>query len=153
MTTSKGTTVIDWVRAAQLVAEDRSSAEIVEITGCSASDLGQRRQDPVFSRLAELERERGADRQADLRDRLSRVVTDALIDEMEGDTRNMRVVMWMADRLQILKPTVDGQMTDALQRLIAGLSPGKRDAFEGMARRGAANDDTPSRQDDPKRAA
>ncbi|WGF89660.1 hypothetical protein [Marinivivus vitaminiproducens] len=155
MSTLQGTAGVDWVRAAQMLAADRLQSDIVAMTGCTDESLSRRLGDPVFSRLVELERERGANRQGELHDRLSQVVTDALIGEMQGETRNVRVMMWMADRLQILKPTIDGQMTDALQRLIGGLGPVKRQAYDGMMRNAAANDDMRllSNDGDPKKVA
>jgi len=124
---------IDWRLAAGLLARGRPVAAVVREAGCSARQLSRRRhQDPVFQRWveearqaqAQAERERG--RIGDLR----RVVQEAI--EAEVRSGNVRVILWLADRLKLITPPSARTPEQELQDILGALSPAELNEFESL---------------------
>jgi hypothetical protein len=95
--------VIDWHRAAELLAQGITTAEVATRVGCSRGALARRRRhDPVFqtwmARCREDAAEPDSQRLADLRPTLQQAIEKEVLDG------NVRVVLWLADRLKLITP-------------------------------------------------
>jgi hypothetical protein len=92
--------VIDWHRAAELLAQGMTTADVATRVGCSCGALARRRKhDPVFqswmARCREAVTEPDRRPLADLSPNLH----DAIEKEVRGG--NVRVILWLADRLKL----------------------------------------------------
>ena len=92
------TTRIDWPRVAALLAEGRTTAEVARAVGCSRQHVWRlmRRSRRLQGAIADAEGLVGADANGRLAG-LRPAVAEALAREL-GDG-NVRVVLWLADRL------------------------------------------------------
>ncbi len=124
---------IDWRRVAGLVARDLPLATVIQEGGCSARQLSRKRNhDAVFQRWVEelrqatVERERERDRIGDLR----RVVQDAI--EAEVRNGNVRVILWLADRLKLITPPSARTPEQELRDILGALSPAELQEFESL---------------------
>ena len=101
--------VIDWHQAAQLLAQGMTTADVASRVGCSRGALGRkRRHDTVFQSWMAGCRDAAAAADspplADLRHTLQKAI------ENEVGDGNVRVILWLADRLKLVTPP-DGQTT------------------------------------------
>lgn len=123
--------VIDWRMAAELLARGLSVAETARQIGCSRSQLSRRRNhDAVFQSWIEdcqislppvRERKIGS-----LRQRLH----DAIDAEVQGG--NVRVILWLADRLKLVTPDKKQKSTSSLDELLRSMSEQDIREFESL---------------------
>ena len=118
----------DWRRAAQLLAYGEGLAAVAEKLGCSRSQLSRKRNhDPLFQDLIEEFRQMGPEeRMARLRHNVRRAIDLAVAGN------NVRVVLWLADRLNLLTPPSERTPGQELQDLVNGLSPEELREFESL---------------------
>jgi hypothetical protein len=118
----------DWRLAAQLLANGEPLALVARTLDCSRSQLSHKRNhDPLFQDLIEEFRQMGPEeRLARLRHNVRRALDRAVA----GD--NVRVVLWLADRLRLITPPNESTPTEELQGLLNGLSEEERHEFESL---------------------
>lgn len=120
---------IDWRKAAELLAHGRADGEVAADVGCSRRHLARkRRHDAVFrgwiEELRQAARERA--RIGDLRS----VVQQAI--EAEVRNGNVRVILWLADRLKLITPPSERTPEQELRELLGGLSTAELREFESL---------------------
>ncbi|MEM7042445.1 MAG: helix-turn-helix domain-containing protein [Pseudomonadota bacterium] len=123
--------VIDWRMAAELLARGLSVAEAARQIGCSRSQLSRRRNhDAVFRSWIEAceinlppVRERKI---SSLRQRLH----DAIDTEVQSG--NVRVILWLADRLKLVSPSDKEKSTTALDDLLGAMTDQDIKEFENL---------------------
>jgi len=121
---------IDWRRAAELLAQGFTVTETARQLGCSRSSLSRRRKrDPGFQQLIEEQRAL-AHRQGERIDGLRRVLTDAI--EQEVRNGNVRVILWLADRLKLVTPVDERTPENELRSLLGSLGPDELREFEDL---------------------
>lgn len=123
--------VIDWHRGAELLAQGMSAAKAAACLGCSRSALDRRRKhDPVFqtwmARCRDAATEPDGRSLADLRLTLH----DAI--EKEVHAGNVRVILWLADRLKLVTPPSERTPDQELRQLLSGLTSEELCEFEGL---------------------
>jgi hypothetical protein len=123
--------VIDWHQAAALLAQGMTTAEAASRVGCSRAALGRRRRhDPVFqtwlARCRETTAAADDERLAELRPTLQAAI------EKEVSTGNVRVILWLADRLKLVNPPNERTPEHELRQLVAGLTSEELREFEGL---------------------
>jgi hypothetical protein len=118
----------DWRLAAQLLANGEPVAVVAKTLGCSRSQLSHKRNhDPLFQDLIEEFRRMGPEeRLARLRHSVHRAIDLAVANQ------NVRVVLWLADRLKLLTPPDERSPADELRELLSGLSPDELREFESL---------------------
>lgn len=123
--------VIDWHQAAELLAQGMTIADVARRLDCSRSALARRRRhDPVFqnwmARCREAAAEPGAQRLADLRLTLHQAI------ETEVRAGNVRVILWLADRLKLVTPPNERTPEQELRQILGGLTSEELREFEGL---------------------
>lgn len=118
----------DWRRAAQLLAYGESIAATAQQIGCSQSQLSRkRRRDPVFQAWIEDFRRMGPEeRLAWLRESVHRKI------EEEVSKGTVRVLLWLADRMNLVSPASERTPAQELKDLVNGLSPEELREFESL---------------------
>ena len=118
----------DWRRAAQLLAYGGGIAVTAKTLGCSRSQLSRKRNhDPVFQSWIEEFRRLGPDERLSL---LREAVHRAI--EKEVADSNVRVVLWLADRLNLMTPPSERTPSQELRELLNGLSQEELREFESL---------------------
>jgi transcriptional regulator with XRE-family HTH domain len=122
---------IDWRLAAELIARGLSLAAVARRVGCSRARLSRRRHhDPGFRRsieeLEEIAAERDRNRIVDLRLALHTAI------ETEVGKGNVRVIIWLADRLKLITPPSERTPQQELQAIVRSLSPDELREFESL---------------------
>jgi len=129
---------IDWSKAAWLTASGARAADIVRAVGCSRSQLHRRQQHcRLFGALVEqygrvlaaVDGRQGTNggRQGAGGQPLADTVREKL--EQEIIDGNVKVTMWLAERLRLFSPE-DKDGTDAtLRRLLESMTEAERQAF------------------------
>lgn len=123
--------VIDWRMAAELLARGLTIAEASRQVGCSRSQLSRRRNhDPLFQSWIEAceinlppVRER---KMSSLRQRLH----DAIDTEVQSG--NVRVILWLADRLKLVTPSDKENSPSELDDLLKAMSDQDLKEFESL---------------------
>jgi len=123
--------VIDWRMGAELLAQGLSVSEAAKQIGCTRSQLSRRRNhDQLFKDwIAESEMKSSAPREQrleSLRDRLH----DAIDAEVQNG--NVRVILWLADRLKLIRPPEEKQQTSPLEDLLRDMTEEDLKEFEGL---------------------
>jgi hypothetical protein len=123
--------VVDWHRAAELLAQHITIADVATRVGCSRGAVARRRKhDPVFQTWITRCREAGAEpddrKLTDLRPTLH----DAI--EKEVYAGNVRVVLWLADRLKLDTPPSEHTPGQELRQLLSGLTSEELCEFEEL---------------------
>jgi hypothetical protein len=120
----------DWRRAAELIARGDAVTAVAAEIGCSRSQLSRKRNhDPIFRSW--VEEFQGIDLSADDRmTRLRHAVHQAIENEVRGG--NVRVVLWLADRLNLVTPPSEGTPGQELQEILNGLSPAELREFQSL---------------------
>lgn len=123
--------VVDWRMAAELLARGLSIAEAARQVGCSRSQLSRRRNhDQVFQSWIDScefslppvrERKIGS-----LRQRLH----DAI--DAEVQSGNVRVILWLADRMKLVSPADKEKSTSALDDLLHAMTDQDIEEFESL---------------------
>ena len=121
---------VDWRLAARLLAQGNSPEEAASAVGCAASTLKRRlRQDPAFR--SEADDQRLAALPDHLRlEALRRQLHKAI--ESEVRQGNVRVILWLADRMKIIQPDKANTPEDELSSVIEEMSPDELIEFEGL---------------------
>ena len=120
---------IDWCEAARLAATGLPHREISERVGCSRSQLYRRMAGcALFKALvaayAAADRsEPTAEDVASIETRVRRKVVDEVA---EG---NVKVALWLAERLRLFTPDSEDSPEDTIQRLMESMTPLERAAF------------------------
>ena len=123
--------VVDWHQAAELLAQGMSTADVATRVGCSRGALARRRKhDPVFqtwiARCRETEAEPDTGRLVSLRLPLEAAI------EKEVCAGNVRVVLWLADRLKLVTPPSARTPDQELRQLLGGLTSEELREFEEL---------------------
>ena len=123
--------VVDWHRAAELLAQGMSTADVASRVGCSRSALARRRKhDAVFqtwtARCREDATEPDSPGLADLRPTLHRVI------EKEVKNGNVRVILWLADRLKLVTPPSERTPDQELRQILGSLTSEELREFEAL---------------------
>ena len=124
---------IDWRHAAELIARGRSLAAVAAQVGCSRNYLARKlRRDAEFqSWVAECARPAGeGEAQGHRLLRLRRTVYDAIENEVRAG--NVRVILWLADRLKLINPPDERTPEQELQAMLGGLSQDELEEFESL---------------------
>jgi hypothetical protein len=122
---------IDWQRAAEFLAQGMTSAEAAARVGCSRTTLERkRRTDATFqswiTRAAESDADPGVRRFEDLRPAIHKVIAH------EVGLGNVRVTLWLADRLKLVTPPSQQTPEQELRQLLAGLTMEELREFETL---------------------
>ncbi len=123
--------VVDWRAAAEMLARGLSVAETARQVGCSRSQLSRRRNhDELFKswiKTFETSLPPIAERRAgSLRERLHQAI-DA---EVQGG--NVRVILWLADRMKLVGPVDKKPAKSALDDLLRGMTEQDIVEFESL---------------------
>jgi len=122
---------IDWRQAAELLARGLTIATVARQLGCSRSQLSRKRNhDPVFQGWMEERQQRRAEPREDRMLGLRRVLQEAI--ESEVKNGNVRVILWLADRLQLVSPPGERTPEQELRALLGGLSADELNEFERL---------------------
>ena len=120
----------DWRRAAQMLARGDAVTAVAAEIGCSRSQLSRKRNhEPLFQSWVAEFQEGGLapdDRMARLRHAVHRAI------ENEVRSGNVRVVLWLADRLKLVTPPTEATPGQELQEILNGLSPEELREFQGL---------------------
>lgn len=122
---------VDWKRAARLLAGGLSITATAERVGCSRSRLSRRKNgDETFKSWLECHRG-GVEPEpqvglADLRDAVHRAI------EAEVQRGNVRVILWLADRMKLVSVVEQRAPADQLDRLLRDLSPSELVEFQSL---------------------
>jgi hypothetical protein len=122
---------IDWHRAAQLLAQGMSIADVATHVGCSRSALARRRKhDPIFQTWMA----RGGAAKAESDKRPLAELRQPLEDAIEKEVRdgNVRVVLWLADRLKLVTPPSELTSGQELRQILGGLTSEELREFESL---------------------
>jgi transposase-like protein len=123
--------VVDWRRGAELLAKGLSVSETARQIGCSRSQLSRRRNhDQLFQEwIADFNTASSAPREQrleSLRERLH----DAIDAEVQNG--NVRVILWLADRLKLISPPEERTPTSPLDDLLQGMTEDDLKVFESL---------------------
>jgi hypothetical protein len=122
---------IDWHQAAELLAGGMPMISVADRLGCSRSQLSRKRHhDPAFQRLIEDSKQTAAQRERDRIGELRLAVHAAI--ETEVGKGNVRVVLWLADRLKLITPPSERTPEQELREILSGLSPNELQEFESL---------------------
>lgn len=123
---------IDWPSAARLLAEGLPLGAVAERVGCSKRQLSHKRnRDPVFIGWVDAcktkpSKDLARDEFADLRRAVRRAI------EAEVRSGNVRVILWLADRLKLVVAPEERPPERQLDRLLEDLSPAELDEFHAL---------------------
>jgi hypothetical protein len=123
--------VIDWHHAAELLGQGLTIPAVAEQVGCAPATLARkRRQDPVLrDRLAGSHtpepRPEGS-RMPELRTPLQRAIAD------EVGVGNLRVILWLAERLKLVTPPSEHTPEQELRALLDSLTEEELREFESL---------------------
>lgn len=122
---------IDWRRGAELLASGCSLDATAERIGCARRSLARKlRDDPEFRARVEEQRPPPPADDGKRIAALRRVLHDAIEAEVRGG--NVRVILWLADRLKLVTPIDERTPEQELRDLLRGLSPDELREFEGL---------------------
>lgn len=121
---------IDWSHAARLTAKGVRPQEIMAAVGCSRSQLRRRQKScglfqALVARLRDTDQGGAGPLGPDLP--IDQVVRSHL--EQEICNGNIKVVLWLAERLRLFSPEANEATDDTLKRLLDSMTPDERSAF------------------------
>ena len=123
--------VVDWHQAAELLAQGLTIPAVAERVGCSCAALARRRKNDVVFQ-AWMTRCRTAAAEPDehpLAD-LSQTLRAAI--EKEVSAGNVRVILWLADRLKLVTPPSECTPERELRQILGGLTSEELSEFEEL---------------------
>jgi transcriptional regulator with XRE-family HTH domain len=123
--------VVDWHQAAELLAQGMTIAAVAERVGCSRAALARRRRDDAvfqtwMTRCRAAAAESDDERLADLRPTLQGAI------EKEVGAGNVRVILWLADRLKLVTPPSERTPAQELRQILGGLTSEELSEFEEL---------------------
>jgi len=122
---------IDWRRGAELLAQGCSLDATAERIGCAPRSLARKlRHDPEFRTWMEEQRPPPPADDGERIAGLRRVLHEAIEKEVRGG--NVRVILWLADRLKLVKPIDERTPEQELRDLLGGLSSDELREFEDL---------------------
>ena len=122
---------IDWRKAAELVAAGTPPGAIVSELGCSRRQLSRRlNHDTVFQGWIDAFTQAALERERSRIGELGRAVQSAI--EVEVKKGNVRVLLWLADRLKLITPPTEGTPEQELREILRGLSADELREFESL---------------------
>ncbi len=122
----------DWDEAARLLAAGLTPAEVARFVGVKPSQIRARLQRvKAFRDTVEEYRAAGRTHPAAAYEHLSRLVYVQL--EREVRAGNLRVLLWVADRLKLVRPLEADPARGELAGLLASLSPQEREELAGLS--------------------
>jgi transposase-like protein len=123
--------VIDWQRAAELLAGGMTIAAVAAQVGCSPTTLARkRRQEPLFRS--------GQDRCHQPRSEETDGQLGELCDSLQGTIAtevshgNLRVIMWLADRLKMVTPLSQSTPEEELRAIVGSLTTEELRDFQAL---------------------
>jgi hypothetical protein len=123
--------VIDWHRAAELLAEDISVADVARRIGCARATLSRKRKhDTVFQGWLTRCREERLDQEGEQLTVLRPSLHGAV--EKEVRSGNVRVILWLSDRLKLVTPPNEHTPDQELRRILDGLTSEELEEFEQL---------------------
>jgi len=122
---------IDWRQAAELVADGTPPGAVISRVGCSRRQLSRRlNHDKVFQRWVAEARQAAIERERNRLGDLGRAVHRAI--ETEVKKGNVRVLLWLADRLKLITPPNEATPDQELRDILGGLSSDELSEFESL---------------------
>lgn len=123
--------IVDWRKGAELLAQGLTITEAARQIGCTRSQLSRRRNhDQLFQDwITEFEvgpQSLPDQRLSSLRDRLH----DAIDAEVQNG--NVRVILWLADRLKLIRPPEETDPKSPLDNLLQGMTDEDLKEFESL---------------------
>ena len=123
--------VIDWHRAAELLAEGMTIAAVAEQIGCAPATLARkRRQDPIFQTGHKRRPQPRSDEPAGDLGALSGSLQGLIATEVGSG--NLRVIMWLADRLKLVTPLSQNTPEDELRVILGNLTADELREFQEL---------------------
>jgi transcriptional regulator with XRE-family HTH domain len=123
--------VVDWHRAAELLAQGLTAAAVAERVGCSRAALARRRKnDAVFQTWMTRCRAAAAEPDEHPLADLSQTLREAI--EKEVSAGNVRVILWLADRLKLVTPPSERTPERELRQILGCLTPEELSEFEQL---------------------
>ena len=122
---------IDWRRAAELLVENKPVSEVAREIGCSRSAISRKRNhDPIFQdwiqRLRSLDTQEPAERVSELRRSLHEAI------QAEIKDGNTRIILWLAERLNLVPAPGERTPAEELRGLLGNLSADELEEFENL---------------------
>lgn len=126
---------IDWRRADELLAEGKRPAEVAKTLGCATSTIRRRlardrRAGDAGARSATVSAKTARDVEELRLQRLRSTLHKAIEEEVTGG--NVRVILWLADRLKLIRPPAEPGPEDEFDLLLEGLSPEELAEFDKL---------------------
>ena len=122
---------IDWRKAAELVAEGAPPGAVVSQVGCSRRQLSRRlNHDTLFQGWIDEFTQAALERERSRIGALGRAVQSAI--EAEVKNGNVRVILWLADRLKLITPPSERTPEQELREILRGLSADELREFESL---------------------
>ena len=123
--------VVDWHQAAELLAQGLTTAAVAERVGCSRAALARRRKnDAVFQTWMTRCRAAAAEPDEHPLADLSQTLREAI--EKEVSAGNVRVILWLADRLKLVTPPSERTPERELRQILGGLTSEELSEFEEL---------------------
>lgn len=121
---------VDWSLAALLLGQGRSPTDVASEVGCAPATIVRRlKRDQAFRRRVEA----GAEPRPGAHDRLQALrikLHKAIENEVQGG--NVRVILWLADRMKLIQPPGSPMPQDELNQLIDDMSADELAQFEQL---------------------
>jgi hypothetical protein len=120
----------DWRRAAEMLAQGHTAVEVARTLPCSRSQLSRKRNhDPQFQAwIAKYQHE---DLTPDGRMARLRRAWDVGIEKAVGKG-DVRILLWLADRLNLVAPPSEQTPGGELRDILSGLSPEELREFQDL---------------------
>lgn len=120
----------DWRRAAEMLAQGHTVIEVARTLPCSRSQLSRKRNhDPLFQAwIAKYQHE---DLTPDRRMARLRRAWDVAIEKAVGKGE-VRILLWLADRLNLVAPPSEQTPGGELRDILNGLSPEELREFQDL---------------------
>jgi hypothetical protein len=136
-----GPRAIDWRQAAELLARGLPVTTVARQVGCSRTHLSRKRnQNAAFRRLIEQFAQPVAEPQPAPIGDLRVVVRAAIETQVRKD--NVRVILWLADRLKLITPPGEQTPEQELRGILRDLSDDELHEFESLGDRSQAGSDS-----------
>jgi transposase-like protein len=121
---------VDWRRAAQLLAEGKTHGEVAHALGCAPSTIRRRlaRDRQLMDTVARMAARHDPEEER-LRT-LRQTCQQAIEDEVQNG--NVRVILWLADRLKLIRPPDQRTPQNELDDLIGTMSASELEEFEAL---------------------